>query len=73
MIIDQLQADGLPSTAIDRAHSEMAAVRQALAWARDGDLLLLITHSKRSGVVSFLERLQEKGWSAGQPVPGLRS
>jgi UDP-N-acetylmuramyl tripeptide synthase len=70
LIIDQLQKDGLSPEAIGRADSEMDAIRQALAWARNGDLLLLITHSQRSGVISFLERLQNTGWSAGDPVPG---
>ena len=71
MIIDQLQRAGLPIDTIGRADSEMDAIRQALAWSESGDLLLLITHSKRSGVVSFLESLQSKKWAPGDPVPGL--
>ena len=70
MIVDQLQKGGLPQESIGRADTEMDAIRQALAWAQDGDLLLLITHSKRSGIVSYLENLQQKGWSPGDPVPG---
>ncbi len=70
MIVRELEEAGLESKAIDQADSEMASVRQALAWSEVGDLLLLITHSKRSGVVSYLDRLREKGWTPGQPVPG---
>ncbi len=70
MIIEELQLGGVPAAGIERAGSEMDAIRRALAWARQGDLLLLITHSKRSGVVSYLERLQSSGWSPGDPVPG---
>ena len=70
MIMEQLQRAGLPIDTIGRADSEMDAIRQALAWSESGDLLLLITHSKRSGVVSFLESLQSKKWAPGDPVPG---
>ena len=70
MIVTELLRSGVQAEAIDRVDSEMDSVRQALSWCREGDLLLLITHSKRSGVVSFLNRLVEIGWSPGQPVPG---
>lgn len=69
MIISQLQKSGLAASAIDRADSEMDAIRQSLTWAEDGDLLLLITHSRRSGVVSYMERLQQMGWKPGDQVP----
>jgi UDP-N-acetylmuramyl tripeptide synthase len=71
IIIDQLQRAGLPEESIVRSDSEMSAIRQALSWAEAGDLLLLITHSKRSGVVSFMEHLQAKRWTPGSAVPGL--
>lgn len=70
VITDELLRGGLSSESIDQADSEMEALRQALAWAEKGDLLLLITHSKRSGVVSFLENLESKSWTPGDPVPG---
>ncbi len=73
MIVDHLLEGGLPPAVIGRADSEMDAIRQALAWAREGDLLLLLTHSQRIGVISYLEALQSKGWSPGDPVPGMRS
>ena len=71
MIIDQLQKSGVAAGAIDRADSEMDAIRRSLNWAENGDLLLLITHSKRSGIVSYMEKLQQSGWKPGDPVPGL--
>lgn len=71
LITDELLTCGVPPEAIGQATTEMDAIRQALAWAVEGDLLLLITHSKRSGVVSYLESLQSRGWSPGDPVPGL--
>jgi UDP-N-acetylmuramyl tripeptide synthase len=71
LITEQLVSSGVPLEAIDQAISELDAVRKAVAWAENGDLLLLITHSKRSGVVSFLESLQSRGWSPGDRVPGL--
>lgn len=73
MIVDHLLEGGFPPEAIGRAGSEMDAIRQALAWAREGDLLLLFTHSQRSGIISYLEALQSKGWSPGDPVPGMKS
>ncbi|MGB6337566.1 MAG: Mur ligase family protein, partial [Thermoanaerobaculia bacterium] len=73
MIVDHLLAEGLSPEAIGRADSEMDAIRQALTWAREGDLLLLFTHSQRSAVISYLQALQSKGWSPGDPVPGTRS
>ena len=71
MISNQLQKSGLPARAIDLVDSEMDAVRKSLTWAEEGDLLLLITHSGRAGVVSYMERLQKSGWKPGDPVPGL--
>ena len=73
MIVDRMVESGLAPAAISRADSEMDSIRQALAWAKAGDLLLLITHSRRSGVVSYLQGLQARGWSAGDPVPSDES
>ena len=72
LIIDQLQKAGLPANAIDRADSEMDAIHKSLTWTEDGDLLLLIIHSRRSGIVSYMENLQQRGWKPGEPVPGLQ-
>ena len=50
------------------ADSEMAAVRQAFAWAEAGDLLVLLLHAERKDALAFLKELQESGWTAGQAL-----
>lgn len=65
---DELRRLGAGDDQIGRARNEMEAVRQALAWARPGDLLVLLTHAQRTAVLDLLGRLREAGWVAGQPV-----
>lgn len=50
---------------------EVESVRAALAWARPGDLLLLVVHSHdaRLQAIALLQRLQHDGWMPGQPLP----
>lgn len=50
---------------------EVESVRAALAWARSGDLLLLVVHSHdaRLQAIALLQRLQRDGWMPGQPLP----
>ncbi len=66
-----LQDAGLPDTVIREQPDELAAARTALAWARKGDVLALPLHSRsgRKDVLALLDRLQRKGWSAGDLVP----
>jgi hypothetical protein len=47
----------------------MAAVREALEWARPGDLLVLAVHEDRRAVVALLDRLMATKWEAGDPLP----
>jgi len=56
---------GMPSEAMSRAADEVDAVRQALAWARAGDLLFLMTHQDRPAVLALLGRRIEEGWRPG--------
>ena len=65
---DELHRLGAVAESLGRARNEMEAVRQALAWARPGDLLVLLTHKQREAVLELLGRLREGGWQAGQPV-----
>ena len=65
---DELRRLGAGDEMIGRATHEMDAVRQALAWAHKGDLVLLLVHSQRDEALALLERLREGGWEAGQPV-----
>jgi UDP-N-acetylmuramyl tripeptide synthase len=65
---DELRRLGAGDGDLGRARNEMEAVRQALAWARSGDLLVLLVHAQRTEVLELLDRLSEAGWQAGQPV-----
>lgn len=65
----ELRHHGAPSQAIEHAPSELAAARQALAWARPGDLLLLLSHAERDAVLSLLSDLAARGWRPGQVLP----
>ena len=53
-----LREAGAPAERIGHAASELDAVEQALAWARDGDLLLLLIHADRELVLERLAALQ---------------
>jgi len=65
---DEIRKLGAGDEMIGRATTEIEAVREALAWARKGDLLLLLVHTQREEVLALLDRLRESGWEAGQPV-----
>ena len=68
---DALHAAGMPLDALPVCLDEALATRQALAWAREGDLLVLPVHepARRDAVVALLVRLQADGWRAGEPLP----
>jgi cyanophycin synthetase len=68
---DELLAQGLPIGALPMEQTEIAAVRRALAWAREDDLLVLPVHAlkAKTQVVALLDRLERDGWRAGQPLP----
>jgi hypothetical protein len=55
----------VPASAISQPGDELAAVRDALAWARPGDVLLLTVHQDRPLVLAMIERLKAEGWKAG--------
>ncbi len=60
---------GVPAQVVHTAPSELAAVRDALAWARAGDLLVLPTHVSKAEVAALLAQLVEAGWQAGEALP----
>jgi len=60
---------GAAPESMTHADSEYAAVLEALAWARPGDLLLLPLHAERERVLGLLDRLQREGWAPERPVP----
>jgi UDP-N-acetylmuramyl tripeptide synthase len=69
MIDATLREHDLPPEAIEHAPSELDAVRRALRWAQDGDLLLLLSHVERGAVLQLLTRLDREGWRAGDDLP----
>lgn len=69
MLLTELRGLGAREDQLDLAVGELQATRQALAWARRGDLLLLTVHADRDTVLRFLQRLDVSGWSAGEPLP----
>ncbi|MDX1997487.1 MAG: Mur ligase family protein [Thermoanaerobaculia bacterium] len=66
LIIDELHAAGASDEVIGRADSELAAVEQAFAWSREGDLLLLLCHESRGAVLELCERKKREGWRPGE-------
>ena len=67
-----LERAGVAAGAIADASDEDHAVRQALSWARAGDVLVLTLHSKdgRGHALALIERLRREGWRAGASLPG---
>ena len=60
---------GAVAGTISRWPTELDAVRAALGWAREGDLLVLTTHVQRDDVIGLLERLVDLGWRPSQALP----
>jgi cyanophycin synthetase len=54
VFLDELRRLGAPEEMLSEAPDEPEAVRQALAWARPGDLLLLLVHTDREAVLEML-------------------
>ncbi len=69
IMADELMKRGVPAEAVRRPGTELAAVRDALEWARPGDVLLLAVHQDRPLVLALLEHLRASGWRPGAPVP----
>jgi UDP-N-acetylmuramyl tripeptide synthase len=69
MLLEELRSLGARADQLDLAVGELQAVRQALAWAGEGDLLLLTVHADRDSVLRYLQRLDAEGWTAGKPLP----
>jgi UDP-N-acetylmuramyl tripeptide synthase len=53
---DELLRLGASPDALVRAENDVDAVRKALAWARPGDLLVLLVHTRRQEALEILER-----------------
>ncbi|TXI46378.1 MAG: Mur ligase [Lysobacter sp.] len=70
---DELHRHGLSDEAITVRLNEVDAVRDALAWARTGDALVLPVHGydARDAVAALLDRLQAEHWHPGDPLPEI--
>jgi len=66
-----LRDAGLDADALPVCLDEARASREALQWARPGDLLVLPIHepAHRDSVVALLDRLRAEGWRAGHSLP----
>lgn len=64
-----LDAAGYPAERREQAPDELAAVRRALEWGRDGDVLLLLLHADREAVARLLDRLSHDAWKPGTSLP----
>jgi cyanophycin synthetase len=69
ILLEELRWLGAQPDQLDLAQGELEAVRQALAWAREGDLLLLTVHADRDSVLRYLQRLVAEHWTPGAPLP----
>ena len=64
-----LTAAGQAQTSIRVATSEVAGVRDALDWAQEEDLLLLLSHASRREVLHLLQTLVDTQWLPGTGLP----
>ncbi len=69
LIVNALKTAGYDGDRIGTATDEMTAVREALAWGRPGDVLLLLVLSEREPVLELLQQLQQSDWQPGNPLP----
>jgi UDP-N-acetylmuramyl tripeptide synthase len=73
LVADEFRRLGVPPDQVILGGGELESAREALAWARPGDLLVFALHQERGAVVELLESLGEAGWRAGSPLPGSAS
>jgi UDP-N-acetylmuramyl tripeptide synthase len=68
LIEDELRRRGASADSLVRCDSELEAVRAALVWSREADLLLLTIHAQRDEVIALLDRLAARGWKPGDSL-----
>ena len=67
--IIETELSRLETTAkVTHAPNEIAAAREALAWAQPRDLLVFPIHEDRDAILELLEELRHRGWKPGVPV-----
>ncbi len=73
LMADEVRRAGLAASAVSTPGGEVASAREALAWARTGDLLVLTLHQERRKVEELLHELRKGGWTAGEALPPVSS
>ncbi|TDK24304.1 Mur ligase [Luteimonas aestuarii] len=68
---DELLRRGVPAAAALVSLDEMTATRHALAWVRQGDLLVLPTFDRdaRERIEAMLATMADAGWQPGDALP----
>jgi UDP-N-acetylmuramyl tripeptide synthase len=69
LILAELAALGAAPGSVSQAPDEPTAIRQALAWARDGDLVVLLVHANPGAALTYLADLSARGWKPGDALP----
>jgi len=67
---DELIRGGCPSEAVLHVDTEPEALESALAWARPGDLLVMLVLADAAAVRARLAGLESPGRTSRQPPPG---
>ncbi len=68
---DGLLEAGTPAEVISTASSELDGVREALVWARAGDVLVLGVHVSRRDVLQLVDTMEANAWRAGDALPAV--
>ncbi len=68
IIADELDKLGVAEESVARVDDELGALREALAWAREGDLIVLPIHAARDAVIHKVQALQSRGWRPGAAI-----
>ncbi|MES2523842.1 MAG: Mur ligase family protein [Gemmatimonadota bacterium] len=69
VLCGELQRGGMEDERVTVAPSELAAVRAALDWAREDDLLVFPIHDDRPAVEALLAALVRQRWQPGHALP----
>ena len=69
ILAEALVHAGLPAQHLEIASSEMAAVRRAFEWARNGDLLVCPIHVDKAAVLAWMSKLNDADWTPGAALP----
>ena len=68
ILAEELERAGAAADMVVSVDTEVEAAEAAFGWAREGDLLLLLTHEERGQVLDLLRGLKARRWRPGQDV-----